>query len=128
MDKLTEKLTQQIDNALYLWESITLKELVDFYPLTGLAELYTYLKIACDSPNHTVTFGEELLIINEELRVTMLPITFRRQSIVPYKQLTFAVALAMVTKPLKVESLPKNPDNRRSAILSSRSGFIRISD
>lgn len=79
-----QKLTQQINDALYLWESITLKDLVDFYPVTGLAEIYTYLKIAYDSPVHDVTCAEDTLTIDgnrpaTKQKITMPMVTFYRQ-------------------------------------------------
>jgi hypothetical protein len=112
MDRLTQKLTQQIDRALYLWESITLKELSEFYPISGLAEIYTYLKIAYDRPNHKVSLGKETFTIEgdnpaKNRKVTMPIVTFFRQdafSNVPSEKLSFAVALSMVTQPLQIET------------------------
>lgn len=113
MDRLTQKLTQQIDCALYLWESITLKELSEFYPISGLAEIYTYLKIAYDCPNHQVSLGKEVFTIKgdspaKDRRVTMPIVTFSRQdalSDVSSEKLSFAVALSMVTQPLQIETV-----------------------
>jgi hypothetical protein len=112
MDKLTQHLTQHIDTALSLWESITLKKLVEFYPITELAEIYAYLKIAYDHPRHNVTFREEIFIIKAddraiERRVIMPTIIFHRQAaltLVPTEKLSFAVAFAMVTQSLQIET------------------------
>lgn len=77
-------LIQQIASALYLWKSITLKELVDIYPVTRLTEIYLYLKIAYDDPRHEIISDEEIVLIPAEdstsdRQVIMPKIIFHRQ-------------------------------------------------
>lgn len=84
MANLTQELIQNIDSALFLWEAITLKELIEFYPIAKMAEVYTYLQIACNSPTHEIEMEEETIVIKgnslEQIsEVTMQKITFRRQ-------------------------------------------------
>ena len=84
MANLIQELTQNIDSALYLWESITLKELIDFYPIEKMAEVYTYLQIANDSPAHEISSEKETIVIkgnspDQECQVTMRKTTFHRQ-------------------------------------------------
>ena len=84
MANLTQQLTQNIDSALYLWEAITLKELIEFYPVEKMAEVYTYLQIACNSPAHEIGLEEETIAIKDHSskqisEVTMPKITFHRQ-------------------------------------------------
>lgn len=84
MANLTQELIQNIDSALYLWEAITLKELIEFYPIEKMAEVYTYLQIACNSPAHEIGLEEETIVIKdhglEQLsEVTMQKIIFHRQ-------------------------------------------------
>lgn len=84
MANLTQELTQNIDSALYLWEAITLKELIEFYPIEKIAEVYTYLQIACNSPVHQIEMEEETIVIqgntpNKKSAITMQKITFHRQ-------------------------------------------------
>lgn len=85
MANLTRELTQNIDSALYLWEAITLKELIEFYPIEKTAEVYTYLLIACNSPVHEIQMEEETIVIpgnapNTRSEITMQKITFHRQA------------------------------------------------
>jgi len=89
MANLTQKLTQQIESALYLWESITLKELVDFYPIEKIAEVYTYIQIACHNYAHEVDVAEETIVIKgkspeQDCLVTMQNIIFHRQDAVSF--------------------------------------------
>ncbi len=83
MANLTQELIQNIDSALYLWEAITLKELIEFYPIEKMAEVYTYLQIACNSPAHEIGLEEETIVIKDNgseqlFEVTMQKITFYR--------------------------------------------------
>lgn len=84
MANLNQELTQNIDSALYLWEAITLKELIEFYPIEKLAEVYTYLQIACNSSSHEVGIEEETIVIQgnspeKKCEIIMQKITFHRQ-------------------------------------------------
>ena len=84
MASLTQELMQNIDSALYLWEAITLKELIDFYPLEKMAEVYTYLQIACNSPAHEIGIEEETIVIQgndseQKCEITMQKVVFHRQ-------------------------------------------------
>jgi hypothetical protein len=86
MANLTQELIQNIDSALYLWEAITLKELIEFYPIEKMAEVYTYLQIACHSPAHEIEMEEETIVIKDNgseqiSEVTMQKITFYRQEV-----------------------------------------------
>ncbi len=86
MANLTRSLIQNIDSALYLWEAITLKELIEFYPIEKIAEVYTYLLIACNSPVHEVQLEEETIVIqgnapNIRSEITMQRIVFHRQAV-----------------------------------------------
>lgn len=84
MANLTQELIQNIDSALYLWEAITLKDLIEFYPIEKMAEVYTYLQIACNSPAHEIELEEETIVIKDNgsaqvAEVTMQKVTFYRQ-------------------------------------------------
>ncbi len=84
MANLTQELIQNIDSALYLWEAITLKELIEFYPIEKMAEVYTYLQIACNSPSHEIEMEEETIVIKDHgseqiAEVTMQKVIFHRQ-------------------------------------------------
>jgi hypothetical protein len=102
-------LNQQIASALYLWESITLKELVDIFPVSRLTEIYLYLKIAYDDPRHEITDQEEIVLIEAEglisdRQVTMPKIIFHRQknsSIPP--NLSCSVDFSKIVQKLQVE-------------------------
>lgn len=84
MANLTQELIQNIDSALYLWEAITLKELIEFYPIEKMAEVYTYLQIACNSPAHEIGMEEETIVIQgnsseQKCEITMQKVVFHRQ-------------------------------------------------
>ena len=112
MIDLTQKLNEKIESALYLWESITLKDLIDFYPVTGLAEIYTYLKIAYDHPRHHITLDQETLIVkgnrpDTEYRITMPIVTFYRQEVlrvVPSQRLSCQLDFSEISQ-LQVETI-----------------------
>jgi hypothetical protein len=77
-------LNHQIASALYVWESITLKQLADIFPVERLTEIYLYLKIAHEDPRHKITSGEEIILIQgddpaTDRKVTMPIVTFYRE-------------------------------------------------
>ncbi len=112
MSSLTQKLNEKIESALYLWESITLKDLIDFYPVTGLAEIYTYLKIAYDHPTHNITIDQETLVVkgnrpDTEYKITMPIVTFYRQGIlriVPSQRLSCQLDFSEISQ-LQVKTM-----------------------
>jgi len=102
-------LNQQIASALYIWESITLKQLVDIFPVTRLTEIYLYLKIAYNDPRHEIISDEEIILIQavgsiSDRQVIMPKIIFHRQknsSIPP--NLSCSVDFSKIVQKLKVE-------------------------
>jgi len=73
--ELSSILIQHIASTLYQCESITLKELVDIFPVKRLTEIYLYLKIACVDPRHKITNREEIILIQGDNLVSARQIT-----------------------------------------------------